>query len=73
MKVMVMLQNACENCLGILEEEKHHQLRMFVILETDILIDKPKREKPKTVLALENIAVVYVKRHQYQFTVVLNN
>ena len=48
-----MLQNMCENCVLILEEEKHLQLRIFVILwkkvnETGILIDKPKREKPKT-------------------------
>ena len=46
-KIMVMLQNVCENCVRILEEEKHRQLGMFVILwekvkETDILIDKPK-------------------------------
>ena len=54
-----MLQNVSENCVRILEEEKQRQLRMFVILskkvkESGILIDKPKREKPKT----ENIAVV---------------
>ena len=49
--VMVMLQNVCENCVRILEEEKHHQIRMFVI-------DKPKREKPKTVRTYENIAAV---------------
>ena len=54
---MVMLQNVCENCVRILEEEKHRQLRMFV-KETGILIDKPKREKPKTVRTPENIAAV---------------
>ena len=32
LKIMVMLQNVCENGVRILEEEKHHQLRMFVIL-----------------------------------------
>ena len=58
-----MLQNVCENCVRILEEEKHHQLRMFVILwkevkETGILIDKTKSETPKTVRTAENIANV---------------
>ena len=48
-----MLQNVYENCVRILEEEKHHQLRMFVTLrkkvkETGVLIDKPKCEKLKT-------------------------
>ena len=41
------------------------------------LIDKPRREKPKTVDTPENIVAiaesVCVKRHQRQFTVVLNN
>ena len=45
--------------------------------ETGIHIDKPKREKPKTVRTPQNIAAmaesVCVKRHQHQFTVVLNN
>ena len=55
-----MLQNVCENSLQILEEEKHRQLRIFVILwkkwkKTGILIDKPKRVNPKTP---ENIAAV---------------
>ena len=87
----------CENCVRILKEKKHRQLRMFVILrkklkklestsisqsvknvkETGILIDKLKREKPKTVRTPENIAaeveIVCVKRHQHQFIVVLNN
>ena len=35
---------------------------------TGILIDKPKREKPKTVRT-----PVYVKCHQHQLTVVLSN
>ena len=52
-----------ENCVRILEGEKHHQLHMFVILwkkvkETGILIDKLQREKPKTVRTPENIAAV---------------
>ena len=32
LKIMVMLQNVCVNCVRILEEEKRRQLRMFVIL-----------------------------------------
>ena len=57
---MVMMQNVCENCVRILEEEKHRKFFMFVILwkkvkETIILIDKPKLEKPKTVSTHENI------------------
>ena len=63
-KIMVMLQNVCENCVRILEEEKHRQLRMFAILskkklkETGILINKPKCEKPKIVRTPENIAAM---------------
>ena len=52
----------CENCISILEEEKHRQLRMFAILwkkvkETGIP-DKPKRGKPITVRIPEHIAAV---------------
>ena len=45
-----------ENFIRILKEEKHRQFRMFVkkIKETGILIDKAKREKPKTVSTPEN-------------------
>ena len=32
LKIMVMLQNVFENCVRIVEEEKHCQLRMLVIL-----------------------------------------
>ena len=74
LKIMVMLQYMCENRVRILKEEKHCLLRMFVILwkkvnETGILIDKPKREKPKTVLTSENIAAVV----ESVCEVVLNN
>ena len=60
---MVMLQNVWENRVRILEEEKHRQPCMFVTLlknvkETDILINKPKREKRKTVRTLKNITAV---------------
>ena len=63
-----MLQNMCENCVRILEKEKHRQLRMFVILwkkvkETGLRIDKPKREKPKTVRTPENIVAVVEIEH----------
>ena len=52
--------NVCENCVRILEEEKHRQLRYLgkKFKETGILIDKLKREKPKTVRTSENIAPV---------------
>ena len=67
----------CENCVWILEEHKHRQLRMFIILLKKKMKEKPKREKPKTVRTPENIAAVAesvcVKRHQHQFTVVPNN
>ena len=45
------------------------------VKETGILIDKPRREKPKTVLIPIFLLwqKVCVKRHQHQFTVVLNN
>ena len=66
---MVMLQNVCENCVRNLEEEKHRQIRMFAILwkkvkETGILIDKPKREKPKTAPTTENIPAVTESVHE---------
>ena len=53
----------CENCVRFLEEQKHLQLRMLVILwkkmkEAGILIDKSKREKQKIVRILENIVAV---------------
>ena len=40
------------------------------VTETGIIIDKPKHEKSKIVRTLEDMCA---KRHQYQFTVVLNN
>ena len=61
---MEILQNVCENCVQILKEEKHRQLRISVVLrknkmkETAIFIDKPKCENPKTVRTGENIAAV---------------
>ena len=57
-----MLQNMCEYCVRILEEEKHRQLRMFVNLWKkwkkleSKRIDKLKRVMPKTVRTSENIA-----------------
>ena len=60
---MVILQAVWENCIRILEEEKHRQLRMFFILgkkvkEIGILIDKLKCEKSKTVRTPKDIAAV---------------
>ena len=46
------------------------------VKETGTLIDKPKREKPKTVRIPRILLLwqkVCVKHHQHQFTVVLNN
>ena len=48
----------CENCLRILEEEEKAPSAPYVrylvkkVKETGILIDKPKREKPKHEIAL---------------------
>ena len=55
-----MLQNVCKNCVRILEEEPTAYFRYLVkkVKETGILIDKPKREKPKTVRTPVNIAAV---------------
>ena len=49
-----MLQNVCENCVRILD------VRYLVkkVKQPGILIDKPKREKPKTLRTPENIAAV---------------
>ena len=60
LKIMLMLQNVCENCVRILEEEKHPYICYLVkkVKKTSILIDKPNREKPKTMRTPENIAAV---------------
>ena len=76
-----MLQNVCENLLQILEEEKHHQLQMFVILRkkwkklaSSSINQSMKMQKqcvhPRIMLLWQKVCV---KRHQHQFTVVLNN
>ena len=49
LKIMVMLQNVCENCSLSCEKRERNWLP---------LIDKPKREKPKTVRTPENIDAV---------------
>ena len=76
LKIMVMLQNMCENCIRISKAPYVRYLTKKV-KEPGILINTPKREKPKTVHTPENIAAVAesvcVKRHQHQYTVVLNN
>ena len=50
---MVILQNVCE-CVSA----PNVRYVMQKVKGTGILIDKPKREKPKTVRAPENIAAV---------------
>ena len=58
---MVMLQNVCENCVWTLEESPSARYVRYLVKkvkETGILIDKPKRKKPKTVRIPENIAAV---------------
>ena len=54
----------CENCVLILEEKNDgassyvRYLKKKKSERNDILIDKPKRAKPKTVCIPENIAAV---------------
>ena len=71
----------CANCIRILEEEKHRQLRMFFILwkkwnklassSTNQSVKSQKQcTHPRILLLWQK---VYVKRHQHQVTVVLNN
>ena len=82
LKIMVMLQTVCKNCVQISEEEDHCQLRMSFNLwkkmkETGILIDKPKHEKAKAERTPENIVAVAesvrkapttsIYRQQHQF------
>ena len=47
-----------QNCVPILEEENHRQLRISLSCEKSERNDKPKRENPKTVPTLENIAAM---------------
>ena len=53
LKIMVMLQNACENTSA-----PYVRYLVKKLKETDILVDKPKRIKSITVRTPENIAVV---------------
>ena len=80
-KSCVMLQNVCENYVRILEEEKHRQLRMLVILwkkwkklASSSINQSVKSQKqcvnPRILLLWQKVCV---KRHQHQFTVVLYN
>ena len=81
LKIMVMLQNVCENCVRILEEEKHCQLRMFIILWkkwtklASLSINQTVKSQKQCVHSkiLLMWQEVCMKRHQQQFTVVLNN
>ena len=60
---MVMLQNVCENCV---EASSAPYVRYLVIKvkETYILIDKPKREKPKTEIGCEVPSTSILRRSQ---------
>ena len=59
LKIMVMLQNVCKNCVRVLEEEKHSfPYLVKEVKETGILIDKTKHENPKIVRTPENIIAV---------------
>ena len=75
-----MLQNVCENCIqsfGRKEAPSAPYVRYLVkkVKKTVILIDKPKREKPKTVRTPENIVAVAESVCEATFTsnVILNN
>ena len=51
----------CENCVRILEEAPSASYVRYLVKkvkDTGILINKPKREKPKVVRTPENIAAV---------------
>ena len=71
----------CENCVRILDEEKHRQIRMFVILwkkwkklASSSINQRVKSQKQcvhSTILLLRQ--KVCVKRQKHQFTIVLNN
>ena len=73
LKMMVECMRKLRTDFGRTEAPSAPYVRYLVkkVKETDIFIDKPKRDKPKTVHTLENIAAVLC--HQNQFTVVLNN
>ena len=75
-----MLQNVCENFVRILEE-KHRELRMFVILWKKLkklaissinqsMNSQKHCVQPRILLLWQKVCV---KRHQHHFTVVLNN
>ena len=80
LKIMVMLQNVCENCVRILEEAKHRQLRIFVILwkkwkklassSINKSVKSQKQCVHPTILLLRQ--KVCVKRRKHQFTVVFH-
>ena len=67
-----MLQNELRKDFEKREATSAPYVRQIVkeVKETGILIDKPKRDKPKTARTPKNIAAIwqkkYVKRHQDQ-------
>ena len=65
----------CENCIRILEEEKHRQLHIFIILwqkgkETNISSINENVKSQNKQCIHPRILLLW---HQHQFTVVLNN
>ena len=60
LKTIVRMQNVCKNCVRILEEAPYVRYLVKKVKKTGILIDKPKREKPKTVRIK---TLVWVWRH----------
>ena len=79
LKIMVTLQNVCENSIRILEEEKHCQLCIFVILWkkwkklASSAINQSEKSQEQCRRPLLLWQKVCVKRHQHQFTIILNN
>ena len=81
LKIMAMLQNVCKNCVRILEEEKHRQLRMFVILWKK----RKKLASSSINQSVKSQNSAYIREYiccgrkcvwstqQHQFTIVLNN
>ena len=66
LKIMIMLQNVCENYVRILEDPSLPYVPYLVkkVKGTGILTDKPKFEKPKTVRTPKNISAVAESVHK---------
>ena len=78
LKIMLMLQYVCENSVrsfGKRETPSGPYVRYLVkkVKETGILINKPKREKLKTVRTLKNIAAVADSVNSPSFSTIMFN